>query len=520
MQTLNAAYVDQTALADPFSLEAVPAEPIVAWEPRSRLILLPYLFAVLISGASWLSGGVPVLTDIGFFIFTAFTAVFLLVELLKFPRRFGVGAVVLFAGSLIWFCYDYFENWFLRDFKSQIAPFQPDVVAKAAFYHLLLVSGMVAGLFIPWGRTLERFINGLPEPTTPSFYFILSVLLFCVGISPYFIWAVDAPHVAIFKSMIGGYAEQPGFTAGRTGSNFNFNWGGYIPFIIQLGKIGGILAVFYATLITQSRPVQLICWLMWAFWMAISFGTGVRGEILYMALPVGGLLYLKYQSLAAVFASRHRVLAYVLPAVLLGAVLLAVQFVAYSRNRAYTHANWSNIKLTELKGNHMFSESLAGFSRIGDELRPFRDTFPGANIIRPIPDVVFNFFVTPIPRALWRSKPIDEAEEWYNKLAFGHHYRGGGSVAHGAPGYWYFRYGAIGVIQGGLFLGWLLAVTERSIRNSGGRPMALLISLAIAVWLFRCFRGFNFVTLHPVLVGGVALWFILKFQTLFRPSQQ
>jgi hypothetical protein len=518
MQTLDAAYVEQTTLADPFALEAL-SQPDAVWERRSPLILLPYFGILLLAGASWLAGGVQVLTDASFLLLTGVSVVLLLVELIKFPRRFGVGGVILFAGTLIWFCYDYFENWFLHHFTGDVSSFSPEVLSKATFHHALLVTAMMAGLFIPWGRFLQRIIHALPEPTTPSFYFILSVLLFCIGLSPYFIWAVDPPHVAIWKVMIGGYAEQPAFTAGRTGANINFNWGGYIPFIIELGKLGGILAVFYATLLTRSRFTQAFCWLLWGFWLAMAFGTGVRGEILYMALPVAGLLYLKYQSFAAVFASRHRVLAYVLPAGLLLLVLVAVQFVAYSRGDLYTRANWSNIEITELKGNHMFSESLAGFARIGDEMPPFRDTFLGAGFVRPIPDAVINFFITPIPRALWTTKPIDQAEEWYNRLAFGDHYRGGGSAAHGAPGYWYFRYGTIGVLEGGLLLGWLLAVTERSIRDSGGRPMALLVGLAVGVWLFRCFRGFSFVTLHPVLVGSVALWFILRFQTLFRTSR-
>jgi hypothetical protein len=490
----------------------------VGWGGRSALILLPYLGALMLTGFSWVAGGIPSMTDAGFLLFTVATAVLLLVELIKFPRRFGVGGVILYSGTLIWFCYDYFENWFLHPATG--VHFDADVISKAAFHHVLLVTAMVGGLFIRWGRLLQRLIQGLPEPTTPSFYLMLSVLLFCVGLSPYFIWAVDPPHVAVWKAMIGGYAEQPAFTAGRTASNVNFNWGGYIPFIIELGKLGGILAAFYAILLTESRAVKGLCWAMWGFWLAMAFGTGVRGEILYMALPVVGLLYLKYQALAIFIARRYRVLGYVLPATAMVLVLVAVQFVAYSRSRLYTDADWSGVKIMELKGNHMFSESLAGFQRVGGELAPFRDTFPGARVIRPIPDALINFFITPIPRALWTSKPIDQAEEWYNKLAFGRHYKGGGSVAHGAPGYWYFRYGTIGVIEGGLFLGWLLVVTERSIRTGGGRPMALLMSLAVGVWLFRCFRGFSFVTLHPVLVGAVALWFILRIQRVLGGGEQ
>ena len=515
MPTLDAAYVEQMTLADPFSMEAAPEEQALAWEPRSRLILLPYVFVLLIVGASWLSGGVAALTDLGFALFAGVTTILLLVELIKFPRRFGVGGVILFAGTLIWFCYDYFDNWFLCDF-SLVASFDARVVAKAAFHHVLLVTAMVAGLFIPWGRLLQRIIQGLPEPATPSFYFILPVLLFCIGISPYFIWAVDPPHQALWKAMTGGYASQPAFTAGRTGGNTNVNWGGYIAFIIEIGKIGGILAAFSAILLARNWAAKIFCWVLWGFWAALAFGSGIRGEILYMVLPAAGLLYLRYQSAAAVFIGRYGLRAYLLPVILLAVSLVAVQFVAVFRTRTYVNAELSEVSVLSLQGNNMFSESLLGFSRVGEIERPFSNTFPGASIVRPIPDTIVKFFITPIPRALWEGKPIDPAEEWYNKLVYGHHYQGSGNVAHGAAGYWYFRYGTIGLLQGGLLLGWLLAVTERSIRESGGRLMSLLLGLAVAVWLFRCFRGFSFVTLHPVLVGSVVLWFILRAQRLLR----
>lgn len=516
MQTLDAAYADHLPQADPFSIAAEPQPQALAWEPRSPLILLPYLLILLGAAVSWMAGGMGLLTDLCFVLFTGVSATLFLVELVKFPRRFGVGAIILHGGTLIWFCHDYFDNWFLRNFLVEYSPFDAAVVAKAAFHHILLVASMVAGLFIPWGRWLERVMHGLPEPTTLSFYLILSLVLFCVGLSPYFIWAVDSAPVAIWKSMTGGYAGQPAFTAGRSGGNINVNWGGYIPFIIEMGKLGGILATFYAILLARSFIAKSLCWTMWTFWTLMAFGSGIRGEILYMVLPVAGLLYLKYQSMAAVFFGRYRLLGYVPPAVLLFAMLVAVQFVAVFRTRTYVGADLTQVSVTNLQGNHMFSESLLGFSRIGEDLPPFNETFPTASIFRPVPDTVIKFFISSIPRALWQGKPIDQAEEWYNKLVYGRHYKGGGNVSHGAAGYWYFRYGTIGILEGGLLVGWLLGVTERSIRNSGGRPMALLISMAVAVWLFRCFRGFSFVTLHPVIVGSVVLWLILRLQRLMR----
>ena len=525
MQTLDpAAYADQLPIeatpADPFSMEAAPPAQLMEWEPRSPAILVPYVMVLIGAAISWMVGGLPRLTDLTFLSFTLVTATFLIIELIKFPRRFGVGALIVYGGTLIWFCHDYFDNWFMRNFLGEYSPFDAGVVAKAAFFHILLVASMVAGLFIPGGKWLQKLFHALPEPSTISFYLILALGLFLIGLSPYFIWAVDAPHVAIYKSMTGGYSGQPAFTAGRIGGNINISWGGYIVFILEMGKMGAILAMFYAILLARSLPAKVLCWAMWSFWVLMSFGSGIRGEILYMVLPVAGLLYLKYQSLAVLFLGRYRLFAYMPPAILLLGTLFAVQFVAVFRSRTYVGADLAQVDVLNLQGNHMFSESLSGFRLVGETVEPFNNTFTGAAVVRPVIDTTMSFFITPIPRALWPGKPVDAAEEWYNKLIYGRHYKGSGNVSHGAAGYWYFRYGAMGIIEGGLLLGWLLVVTERSIRNSGGRPMSLLISMAIAVWLFRCFRGFSFVTLHPVIVGSVALWLILRVQRLMRGPGQ
>jgi hypothetical protein len=67
-------------------------------------------------------------------------------------------------------------------------------------------------------------------------------------------------------------------------------------------------------------------------------------------------------------------------------------------------------------------------------------------------------------------------------------------------------------VEGGMLFGWMLAVSERALRSSQGRPLGLLMSLAFAVWVFRCFRGLNYNTLYPIVVGAILLSMVIYLQ--------
>src|SRR5437763_1568872 len=91
---------------DAVDVEAPPA-PLVTAE-RSRLIWLPFILPVFVSAFSWFGGGIPILTDLAFAVLTALCTFFLIVELIRFPKRLGIGGILIFGGVLIWFCHDYF----------------------------------------------------------------------------------------------------------------------------------------------------------------------------------------------------------------------------------------------------------------------------------------------------------------------------------------------------------------------------------------------------------------------------
>jgi hypothetical protein len=68
------------------------------------------------------------------------------------------------------------------------------------------------------------------------------------------------------------------------------------------------------------------------------------------------------------------------------------------------------------------------------------------------------------------------------------------------------RYGLAGVVEMGILFGWLAICVEHVLRNANGRPVRILISLALAVWLFRCFRGgLGWPELYELVIGFGAM---------------
>lgn len=480
-----------------------------------RSLYAPFAFVipVMLSGASWVMGGQAWLTDISFCVLTAICLIYLILELYNFPKRFGIAGIIMYGGVLIWFSHDYFSHWIGHGHGNASDLFEPIVIAKATFCHCLFILFMNLGLYIPFHKPVVRLVHLVPEPNTQTFYMWMLIGLFFLGMLPYLLFTRDSFFVSIWSDM---WAMRSGsgahWTVGRTG-NVNYSFGAYVSVLIQMGQIGGQLAVFYALLIARNPLSKIFAWSIWLFWMAMAFGSGTRGQVLFMGLPALALLYLKYQSMAAWLMHRVSLRAYIYTALIALFMLFLVQFQGYFRTVGFSDdvVQSTNFKLLKLRGNTMFSEGLLGYALIPEVEKHFYDTVPGMTLIRPIPQTAYWFLVGPIPRAIWNNKPIDPVWSWYNfSYTGGRHSTGGTTISQGLVGYWFFRYGLSGVIQGGLLLGWLMMVAERALQRAQGKPMRILFSLGFATWLFRIFRGLNFNDLYPLMVGGLLLFVIIK----------
>jgi hypothetical protein len=468
----------------------------------------------LLAGLSWVAGGQAWLTDIAFCFLTAICVVYLILELYYFPKRFGIGGIVLYGGVLVWFSHDYFSHWIGHGVDINMDALEPIIIAKATFCHCLFVMFMCVGLYIPFFKRAVKLVHSVPEPNTRHFYVWMLLGLFAMGLMPYMFFTREPFLTSIWRDMWAMRSGGTKWTVGRTG-NINFSFGAYVSLFVQMGQIGGQLAVFYALLIARNPLSKIMGWMIWAFWMALAFGSGTRGEVLFMGLPAIGLLYLKYQAIAAGWMQRFSARAYIYSALFILITLFLVQFQGYFRNTGFETENVGKVKVFNLQGNTMFSEGLLGYHLVPEQMDFYYNRRPGEMLVRPIPQTLYWFTVGPIPRALWNNKPIDPVWSWYN-----YQYTGndatvrGTTISQGLVGYWYFRYGINGLIQGGLLLGWLMLVSEKALQRSAGSPMHLMFSMALATWLFRTYRGVNFNNLYPILIGGFALFIVIKFLNL------
>src|SRR4051812_35987496 len=92
---------------DAAALEYAQATAPVAprYIARTRWLFAPFLIPLGLCGVSYMAGGQPLMTDVGFMLLALLCAIYFVRELLVFPYRFGVGGLLLFGGTLLWFCY-------------------------------------------------------------------------------------------------------------------------------------------------------------------------------------------------------------------------------------------------------------------------------------------------------------------------------------------------------------------------------------------------------------------------------
>jgi hypothetical protein len=490
--------------------ESVPQVP---YSPRSRHQWMAFVVPVVLSGLSWMNGGAPFLTDASFLILTCLCIFFLILEFVKFPRRFGLGGILLYGGVLIWFCQDYMGHYFGKP-DITVSQFSPEVVAKAAYFHCLFILCMVFGLRITRGQWVEKLILCVPEPSSEAAYIFFVLLLNAVGFSSFF-FTKESFFAAVFHGAfevwVGTAVE---WTVGRTG-NLNYNWGGYVAQLIQVGQVGGILAALVAIMVTRRVFVKVLCWSIWLYWCFFSYNGARRGEMGFMVLPAIAFLFIKYQAIVAAAFKRVSIRAYLFAGALGLALLTIIQIEGTFRAIGLIRADVSQVSLVQNVGNTMFTEGMAAYSLV-PEMHPFfHNAIPGQGALEAIPRELWLMAIAPIPRALWTGKPVDEQWEWYNQVATGDvSGRVGTTISTGLVGTWYFNYGVAGVVEGGIFVGWLMVLGERCLRRSLDRPMGIFLSLGYAVWLFRAYRNFEYQDLVEFAVGVFVLW---VFSRALRP---
>lgn len=484
---------------------------------------VPFTFfsiILLLSALAWMGGGSQSLNDICWILITLGCLVFSIMELWQFTNKFSLGALTFYGGSLAWFCYNYFDVLFGQD-PSQTG-YEIEIISKATFYHALFFVCVLIGIYLPTKQIPNYFAKIIPQVKSPNTYMIVLGISLVVGLIPFIFFTQETFFVALYHEIIGGRIGGTAWTVGRTGS-INYSWSGYIAHLLDFGQVGSILGMFYCILVSRNPFHNLICIFIWLFWLALAFGSGTRGEVAFLALPVVGLLFFKYHIQTAHLLRKISIKAYVISLVIFTAVLLLIQIQAYFRMKGFEDVHLETNQVVELQGNHMFTASLLAFTYIPEKSQPFYARYTGEPLTF-YPRWVFKMITHPIPRALWTSKPISESWVWYSELTTGRRMQGKGyrgtTIAPGIVGGFYLRYGLAGVIQGSLLFGWILGLLDRLILLGITRPLLLLLTFGLLTWMFRNFRG----GLAPsefwqLMVGYIPLCIFVYYANLFSANR-
>jgi hypothetical protein len=521
--------MNESAAVQQWELGNDLAQPLT--KPRSPWSWTPFLVPLLLTGLSWRIGGMPLLTDTGFLAMALICLIYVIRELIVFPQRFGIGGLVLYGGVLIWFCYDYINNWlginysnlpFLSGtYRWADAPYTAITVAKASFFHALFLLFASMGLLITKrGKWAVKLLSAVPEPTNRGFYLVLLITFCALGISPYLFFTADPFYKAIYEHIRGGYGLGIQWTVSRGGTlNTRSLSATFLQQLLELGYVAGAFGAFYAVMIARAVPGKVFGWAVWVFWMLMAVGTGARSNTLTTAMPAVAMLFLRYNTIAAAMMRRISMRAYVMGLVVGLATIVVVQYQAFFRQTRFEERDISRLSLTSLQGNYMFSEGLVGYYLVPENKEFLYDTWPGAAVIRPIPQTVFDFVLGFIPRPLWPTKPVNEVAMWYSRAVTGEKMdaeeKGITGVSRGLVGHWYFPYGWPGVIEGGLFFGWLIMLGERALFRNLNRPLTVLMVLGYLTFMFRSFRDLSFNWAYPVVFTGMILWMLVKAANYF-----
>lgn len=475
---------------------------------RSWTIAVLSLAPLALFAASWAAGGIGILNSLGMIFLLLVVVGGFLDEAWNFTRRFGVGGLCLHGGTFVWFIHDYLTRYVTDD--PLLYGFTTWSITKACLGVGIFYTAACVGLRMQWGRRFERLVvRVLPEPASTNVLFAVAVAAFLFGISPYFLFTTVPFYEAMYLDFIKGYGDGgTHWAVGKTGGNINFNFGAYIVQMMDVGALGSLLAVFLVFMRRMGPVAMAMAAGMLGFWLLQKFGTGARGYVLYLALPVIGAFFMRQHVLAAWRGRRFSGLAYAGIGSALVVLLLAITVQAAFRTRGFENIT---IDLSEfrIEGNAMLTESLDGYAVIPDPTPPFYTDWPLEGAIRPAWDLAYWFVIGPIPRAVWTSKPIDEVWLWYNELLMREVMAGdalaGTNITQSLPGHFFFRYGYVGIVEGGFLFGLLAAIAERILRTSRGRILPMLFALGLVTWLFRSFRSPDFQNLYPILIGLTAV---------------
>lgn len=236
-------------------------------------------------------------------------------------------------------------------------------------------------------------------------------------------------------------------------------------------------------------------------WAILSRDPMLRKTLIAMYLVAGAVVYLdggtrSWIALAwlpaalawIVVTLRHKITLFRIVACLL--VIAAVQIV-FETARAWRSVgfSWNRILTTDLSELHFDNDFFTDVA-VSRDLVPHRHPYFGFG------DVVA-FVTHPIPRFLWKDKPISPVLLYYNEKVYHGFLQRRGNKLPSNIGQAHMCFGSFGVVTLGLLSGWLAALASVLMSSEGLERQHL--GALLSIWWFLMARGIYPGWMYPLI---------------------
>jgi hypothetical protein len=395
-----------------------------------------------------------------------------------------IGDIAIHIGALFWFLLPGLATAVSRQQFTQRMP-AISIGPRDALLAYLAVASFYLAYVIAYGlrpsrllRSATSAIHGGGVDVTNRQAVRIMLGLYVVGMS-FFVVSAGGPAAALRYALVsrGGpkpWASDTNFGTGLTPfANFS------VSLLVVVAATSGALLVT-RRLAFRHRVVLAGLSIACIGWIAVDRGT--RSTVLGCVLAPGLLYLIKVRN-----TSGMRRISRV--AALCGVVLTLM--VVGNAQRAYrsqlTRANASDIQLGVQDNDYL---SVTAFA-IAIQRAEHR------YLLQPTPVVLA---AGPVPRVLWKSKPIPESIALYTQYARQQSYvKKGGNNLPSIVGGEYLNWGWPGVLILGLTLGLILRAGD-SFFAQASSTLGQCSYLAVVAYLFISFRGLSFGYFFPVLI--------------------
>lgn len=366
-------------------------------------------------------------------------------------------------------------------------------LAKSCTYIALFLTMSVVTYWLVFPRISSR-INSRQLARTPVGLPYILLGLFLCGMIPYLLFTDNLTH--IISSLLAGRTEvRPWKSEGPLG---NYKSAVYYFCVSGFVAAGGFAGTWGA-MMERSEGLRRIYLGIFALTATVMyFDGGTRSWVALAVIPTVLAWF------ARTLQSRLTIgrVAFLLG--LVCAVQMSFEVARAARHRGWSRDNLQHVNLSRRHFDNDFFTDLA----IAVELVPREHGYFYT-------DDLFAFVTHPIPRFVWRNKPVSSILVFYNdRVHKGYFKKKSGNKLPSSIGQFYMSGGTLGVMLLGILAG-LISATASGLIRANHMGLCHFGSL-MAVWWFLMSRGVYPGWTYPLFFNWIIL--IVGFRSVRRPA--